>query len=133
MNYVRGDKLTPQLQRWVLAKYVHRWTHENAQQTYGGRCPACAQVSHWPYVCGQALPDGPHVYTQEQWHAYHSPLISDAEWLAAHSFAVTKYGRLDERQKFAEPACMAELTCDRCGAPLQTADPNAPCVHCYDR
>ncbi len=80
---VAGTALTPAQRRLVCAAFVHRWTHENATQTYGGKCPACEQCGRFPYVCGEALPNGPHVYTREEWHAYHTPLTTDAEWIAA--------------------------------------------------
>lgn len=99
---IRGDKLPHRLQREVLAAYVHRWTIENARQTYHGECPACAQTGGFPYICGEALPNGPIKHTRESWHAYHVPLTTDAEWLAAHAFHVTKRGELDH----AEPACL---------------------------
>jgi hypothetical protein len=41
---VKGSELTPEQRSQVLAAFVHRHTHENARQTYGGRCPACEQV-----------------------------------------------------------------------------------------
>lgn len=84
-----------------------RWTHENAKQTYRGQCPACAQAGRngWPYICGQALPGGPYSYTEAQWHAYHAPLVPDAEWLAYHGFHVTRKGELDDRYSHAEPWC----------------------------
>ncbi len=107
-RYIRGDRLPLSLQRDVLARYVHRWTHENARQTYGGRCPGCAQAAPFPMICGQALPHGPISYTEAAWHAYHMPLTSDAAWLAAHAFAVNKDGQsLNRRQSYAHDASRA--------------------------
>lgn len=107
---IRGDNLNDAQRRLVLAAFVHRHTHENAKQTYRGQCPACAQAGRkgWPYVCGEALPDGPRVYTREQWHAYHAPLTTDAEWLASYSFWFTSDGkRLSESHNHCEPiGCM---------------------------
>lgn len=93
MRIIRGDRLSAPLRAEVLARYVHRWTHENARQSYRGECPACAQS-----------PDRP----REAWHAYHLPLISDQEWLRAHAFRVTKSQRLDQRSRWALPALFAE-------------------------
>jgi hypothetical protein len=108
MPIIRGDKLPERLQREVLNMYVHRWTVENAKQTYRGNCPGCEQAKPFPYVCGEALPDGPHTYTREQWHAYHVPLTTDVQWLKEHAFKVNKRGELDQRQGHALPACMAD-------------------------
>lgn len=94
MNSLPGDKLKPNAKREALAMFVHRWTHENAAQTYHGECPACHQSK---------LPDGTYgngTLTREQWHKHHLPLISDAEWLARTDFAVTKDGDLDKRVHF---------------------------------
>lgn len=102
MPKVHGTRLTPAQREQVLAAFVHRHTRENSIRTYGGRCPACEQVGPFPYTCGEALPDGPHVYTRDEWHAYHSPLVSDDEWLAKYSFHFTMGGRLDGRHRFAE-------------------------------
>jgi hypothetical protein len=100
--------LTPAQRRQVCAAFVHRWTVENAQQTYAGRCPACEQSAPYPMTCGEALPDGPRTYTREEWHAYHAPLTTDAEWIAAHAFHFTRDGtRLMQNQRHAEPAYLA--------------------------
>lgn len=107
----RGDQLPSHLQHEVLARYIHRWTHENAQRSYNGQCPACRQAG-FPaakvYIAGQALPDGPTYYTQAQWHVYHRPMVSDQDWLKQHAFYITKAGRLDARRTHAEPACLVE-------------------------
>lgn len=92
---VKGTDLPYNLQAEVLRSYVHRWTHENARQTYGGQCPACKQGK-------------PESMTLEKWHAYHVPLVTDQEWLAAHAFYVTKAGKLDARRHHAEPSYLVE-------------------------
>jgi hypothetical protein len=112
-RYVRGDKLPHRLQREVLAKYVHRWTHENASQTYGGRCPGCVQARHEGRIVTGVENPGPaekpvRVWAEAEWHAYHTPLVSDEQWLREHAFAVNKDGTLSEKQSYAEPAFMAE-------------------------
>jgi hypothetical protein len=97
MKLVKGPELPPDLKADVLRCFVHRWTHENAKQTYGGRCPACVQRAPDPLEVN-GVP----------WHEYHVPLVSDAEWLAAHAFYVTRDGRLSSRHNHAEPAYLAE-------------------------
>lgn len=42
----RGDRLPNHLQREVLAAYVHRWTHENAQRSYNGHSAGSPSQSH---------------------------------------------------------------------------------------
>lgn len=112
MRLIRGNQLSPTLQRDVLARYVHRWTIENARQTYEGACPACAQStrigpSGEPIVL-TGVPGQYRVWTVAEWHAYHVPLTTDREWLAAHAFAVTRTGQLDRRSRHAHPASLAE-------------------------
>lgn len=105
---IRGDQLNGDQRRQVLAAYVHRWTHENARQTYRGLCPACEQAFRGGalYTCGEALRDGPVTYTSEQWHAYHKPLQTDEQFLAEHAFKFTNDGvRLTGR--YAEPSFLA--------------------------
>jgi hypothetical protein len=63
----RGDQLLHRTQQQVLRRFTRRWTHENAIQTYGGRCPACIQGT-------------PPNMTAAAWHSFHVPLVSDAEW-----------------------------------------------------
>ena len=105
MKLIKGNDLTPDQKRQVLAAYVYRWTLENQEQTYRGKCPACSQAGRngWPYVCGEDLPEGPYSYTREQWHAYHKPLQTDAQFLAEHAFYFTKDGRLSEKHHHCEP------------------------------
>lgn len=92
---VKGNELPFSLQTEVLRAYVHRWTHENARQTYNDACPACIQGK-------------PTTMTVEQWHKYHNPMITDQEWLAAHAFYVTKRNTLDARRHFAKPAYLVD-------------------------
>lgn len=103
MKLVRGDKLTVGQQQQVLAQFTHRWTHENARQTYGGKCSACEQTGSPAFIAiGHKLPGGPRVYTREQWHAYHVPLISDREWLKTHKFYVKENGDIADRPEYCE-------------------------------
>ncbi len=106
MKTIQGDKLPARLQREVLARFVHRWTHENAKQTYGGKCPGCEQSTRGGFIV-TGTPDKPKAWTREEWHAYHKPLTTDAEWLKDHAFHVTSKGELSNRHHFAEPAYMA--------------------------
>lgn len=104
---ITGDKLTADLQAEVLRAYVHRWTHENAKQTYRGNCPGCEQSAPFPMTTG-SKEHGFKTWTRDAWHAYHKPLTTDQDWLKAHAFHVTKLGRLNERKHYAEPAYLAE-------------------------
>lgn len=104
---MRGDHLGPALRAEVLRRYVHRGTHENARQTYGGKCPKCAQATDprtGLIITGDGRKGRPPLkrWTVAEWHKYHVPLISDAEWLKQHGFYVTKAGVLDARRKRAE-------------------------------
>jgi hypothetical protein len=95
---VRGDKLHPDARKEALSRYVHRWTHENSKQNYGGKCPACVQgASH-------AAKNG---MSQEQWHNHHDPMTSDHEWMKSHAFHVKKNGMLSNKHHNAEPHYMA--------------------------
>lgn len=111
MPLIRGDELRPELQRQVLARYVHRHTVENARQSYHGRCPNCEQMAAIGFRTGWPG-DAPKIWTRDEWHAYHTthgaPLVTDAEWLRAHAFYVTRSGHLDERRHYAEPAIIAD-------------------------
>jgi hypothetical protein len=100
---IQGSALNGEQRAEVLARFVHRWTHENARQTYNGCCPGCEQSkrSNGMYAAG--------TMTREQWHAYHVSLVSDAQWLADHAFYVNKDGTLSERYNHCEPAYMADL------------------------
>lgn len=99
MQLMRGDRLTAAVRKQVLAAFVHRWTHENAKQTYGGGCPACIQHRQ----CGGSVSvDG------KPWHEYHVPLVTDQEWLREHAFYVTAAGGLSARHNHCEPAFLAD-------------------------
>lgn len=100
---VNGNQLSDTTKQAVLRAFVHRWTIEAGN----GDCPACRAVK-FPYITGQALPSGPVVHTRESWHAYHAPVITDAEWIADHAFYVKKDGSLDARYGHCEPAFLAE-------------------------
>lgn len=78
---VRGDRLSPQLQAQVLDRYVHRMTHEARRR--------------WPAHAQRMLASG-----------YRMPAQSDAEWLRAYYFEVTKSGRLSHRRRSAVPASL---------------------------
>lgn len=105
---IKGADLTAEQRKQVLAAFVHRWTHENAQQTYGGRCPACAQR---PGGNGEiVIPAGQQSATEVRklWHDHHVKVVSDQEWLNAHAFHFTKGGTLSARHQYAEPAYLAD-------------------------
>lgn len=104
MPLIPGDRLTPSLRRAVLATFVHRWTHENARQSYSGRCPACVQRERCGQLSTVTLSDGQIV----NWHDYHMPLQSDEDWLRAHAFHVTRGGRLDADASHCEPIIVAD-------------------------
>ena|SRR6266540_5307024 len=85
MKLIKGSELPPEARREVLATFVHRWTHENARQSYRGECPACVQ---------RARRKGSKIVSGIPWHDFHVALTSDREWLADHSFWITNSGRL---------------------------------------
>jgi hypothetical protein len=91
---IRGDKLTEKQKTEVLRTFIHRWTFENAQQTYGGKCPACQQGRPGIGVV--------------EWHAHHAKLIPDREWLFLHAFHFTKDGTKLMIRRHAEPAYIAD-------------------------
>jgi len=108
---IKGTDLTKRQCEQVLAAFIYRPTVENAQRRKVDCCN-CANIGHWPYVTGQALPDGPHVWTQAQWHQYHTTHgvedTTDQEWLGDHAFHFISDGsRLDARQQHAEPYYLA--------------------------
>jgi hypothetical protein len=113
---IKGSQLTSSQRQQVLAAFVHRWTHENAKQTYGGDCPACRQATRDGQITtgvkNPGLMERPlQVWTRAEWHAYHMPLTTDAEWINAHSFHFTADGsRLMANRHHAEPVWMAEAT-----------------------
>lgn len=72
-KYVRGDKLSYELQREVLSKYVHRYTRE-----------------HVPSWARKEWKDG---------KPYPVQFDSDRDWLANTFFSVTTSGRLSRREK----------------------------------
>lgn len=104
---IRGDKLPAKARDAVLRAYTHRWTHENAQQTYGGKCPACEQAKRNGVVT-TGTKDAPKIWPISEWHAYHAPLTTDAEWLKEHAFYVKRDGGLDSRRKHAEPVYLVD-------------------------
>lgn len=76
---VKGNELPANLKAQVLNAYIYRWTVENQRVS-----EVYANIS-----CP----------TMEK--------VSDAEWLAAHAFHVTKAGKLDSRRRHCEPAYLA--------------------------
>lgn len=78
---VRGDRLAPDVQAAVLARYVHRLTREN-------RDSPGARLARSGRTLGR--------------------LPSDRQWLASHAFHVRADGQLDERARACAPAFMAE-------------------------
>ncbi len=96
---IRGDKLPEYLKQEVLRAYVHRWTIGNEQRAAAyGFCPHCKTPGGKPSETNIAC---------RQFHPT-IPLQTDAEWLRAHAFHVTKNGKLDARHHHAEPDFMAE-------------------------
>ncbi len=112
MAIIHGSRLNEAQRKQVLAAFVHRHTIENAKQTYGGKCVLCEQSTRGGHiVTGVSNPGAMEaplkVWTRAEWHAYHVPAVTDAEWLTAHAFHFVKDGsRLMER-RHAEPAFMA--------------------------
>lgn len=110
---IRGDKLTAVQRAEVLRAYVHRWTHENAKQTYNGQCPGCMQSTRNGLIITGKKKPGPNemrlkVWTRAEWHAYHVPLITDDEWLVGHAFHFTADGSRLTANRHAEPAYLAD-------------------------
>jgi hypothetical protein len=95
---IPGRVLNVAQRRQVLAAFVHRWTHENARQSYQGQCPGCVQRRQ----CGGAAK-----INGMPWHQYHAPLASDEQWLADHAFYITVDGRLARRPSRCEPVVLA--------------------------
>lgn len=92
-----GSELNSSAQAEAKARFVHRWTHENARQTYGG-CPGCEQATQGGRIITGGAPGIPlKEWTREEWHAYHVPLMTDEQWLANTQFAVNKDGSLNAR------------------------------------
>ncbi len=92
---IRGDHLSFDQRQQVLAAFVHRWTIENARQSYGGQCPGCVQQ----HQCGGSME-----VNGKPWHEYHVPLTTDSEWLKRYAFHFTKDGkRLMANHHHAEP------------------------------
>jgi len=96
---LKGSVLNDWQRRQVLDAFMYRPTHEAGRRWYGGRCPMCATNPH-PYKPGRNYTEAGRkgaAMSQEEWHAYHIPIISDTEWLAKHAFKFTKDGRLAVR------------------------------------
>jgi hypothetical protein len=96
---IRGIDLTPRQRQLVLNAFVHRWTDENARQTFGGHCPACVQ---------QRQTKGAMAINGVPWHDYHRPLMTDAKWLKEHAFHFIKNGHRLAQRRQAEPAYLAD-------------------------
>lgn len=119
---IKGSQLNARQRALVLAAFVHRHTHENARQSYGGRCPNCAQSTHGGRIItgSRRGPVPLREWTPDEWHAYHTshgaPLQTDAAWLEAHAFHFVKDGsRLSARHNRAEPAFMADADTETTG------------------
>lgn len=96
-----GTELKPSAQAEAKACFVHRWTHENAKQSYGGKCPGCEQSTRSGRIITGGVPGIPlKEWTREEWHAYHVPLLTDEQWLAHTQFAVTKSGDIDRQVNY---------------------------------
>lgn len=95
MPLIRGDELRPDLQRQVLAMYVHRCTREHtAFHQAIGRSFVSLVPGQICIGCGKP--------------ARELPTLTDAEWLRAHAFYVTRRGQLDARRSHCEPAIIAD-------------------------
>jgi hypothetical protein len=111
---IAGDKLNSSQRQQVLNAFVHRWTHENAKQSYGGQCPACAQATRGGQIItgvnNPGINESPlKAWTKKEWHAHHAPLTTDELWVKAHAFHFVADGsRLMENRKHAEPAYVVE-------------------------
>jgi hypothetical protein len=108
MKLIHGSRLTADQRRDVLARFVHRHTHENSRQSYGGRCVLCAQRPGGNTEI--IIPAGQQAAgeVRKMWHEHHIPAVSDVEWLADHAFYIRADGRLSERHRHCEPAYRAE-------------------------
>lgn len=95
---IRGDRLNPQQRKLVLTCFVHRHTYDN--KAYNNDCPACRQQKQ----CG-----GEMVINGVPFHEYHSPLISDNEWLKRYAFYFNVDGKkLSANKNYAVPANFAK-------------------------
>jgi len=93
---INGKNLTPKQRSLVLAAFVRRWTVENAEQSFGGRCPACVQQK----ACGGAME-----VNGKPFHEHHLALTTDEAWINTHAFYFLNDGsRLMENRDHAEPA-----------------------------
>lgn len=99
---IKGVDLTPAQRAEVLRAYVYRWTFENARQSYRGKCPGCEQSTRSGLII-TGPKEAPKIWTRAEWHAYHTPLISDDQWLRQHAFHFLADGsRLSHAQTHAE-------------------------------
>lgn len=98
MNLVKGADLSASTRAEVLAAFPYRWTSDNPNRVRAyGPCPGCDIRK--PYVNTSSAAGHSHPTI---------PLVTDAEWIAAHAFWVTKAGRLALNRKYAEPASLAD-------------------------
>lgn len=94
---IKGQDLTQEQKEQVLAKFTHRWTHENPHRVaVHGPCPFCDIKT--PYVNTQTT--NGHTHPTE-------PLVTDEEWMQAHAFWFNQNGKLTAAA-FAEPAYLAD-------------------------
>lgn len=146
---IKGSDLNYSQRALVLAAFVHRTTHENARQSFGGRCPLCVLSPH-PYKPGRNYTEAGRkgaAMSQEEWHAYHVPLTSDEEWLSKHAFHFTSDGkRLMRNKHYAVDASEADYErgrggkrrhggvpeCDKCGKPNLIHGWSNYCQPCRD-
>lgn len=75
---IRGDRLNPSQRRLALAMFVHRFTIDHPNT-----------IGYAPEVRSKLV-----------------PTETDAEWLAAHAFAIRRGGELAYRNCY--PACLAD-------------------------
>lgn len=90
---VKGNELSPLQKLEVLNHFNYRWTFENGNNNYRGRCPACMQQ----YEHGGSM-----VIDGVPWHQFHAPLVTDLEWLNTHYFYIGDNGKLDSHYKYCE-------------------------------
>lgn len=84
MPWVRGSELPERLRVAVLNRYVYRMTVES--------------IRRWPEAA-KTMRDG----------GYAMPPRTDAEWLDATAFYVTRNGELSARHRYCTPASLVDL------------------------
>lgn len=100
MPCVRGDRLKPEAKAEALRQFIYRWTSQNPMrgQCYK-RCPVCGVVGGRPDDPSDA--PAPRYVAPVACRKHHPTVafVTDAEWLRAHAFTVTKRGTLHARTR----------------------------------